>query len=432
MTFYILWSKIYFNYINIWNIFMQRPLCHNWNSKNLSTSKIHFSEANFFHVITSEDFWFFPKNKEWDIKNASSHENYGDIITTYQKEQQIKKIIQELEADIDQYLQNFPNTSQNEIQILKYAYILSQLSHRWQDRKTGDRQYFEHPLRISYAAYQVWLGIDAIVGALLHDVIEDTTMTKEMIIKIFWEHIGVIVQNLTATHWTTYLIQTHDRRNSINKEEYSSKDKRNPQNQKKVNLFLRAYDVLESAKKTGFPENNQTILEKEYQEAITHIPLPIKRALQKRSDKEYYQYMWDISSTLKVLDRIDFFLTINNQWTDEKIIAKIQNTIEFILPLEEIQEKKFHNESDKVLIRYLSIELIELMNNIIIQRKLNINIISYADKIQDAIWEQVLNIIWYISKEKSEIKSIVQYFKELIEHKICNRKISADGIVQAA
>ena len=74
---------------------------------------------------------------------------------------------------------------------LKNAYNFSQTAHEGQFRKTGD-PYISHPVAVSKILADWHLDSPALAAALLHDVVEDTAVTKLDIEELF----GVVVADL--------------------------------------------------------------------------------------------------------------------------------------------------------------------------------------------------------------------------------------------
>lgn len=73
----------------------------------------------------------------------------------------------------------------NELQQIQQAYWFSKNVHRPQKRNDGER-YFEHPLRVAKNLIKLGhINCQAIITALLHDVVEDTFTPGHVIIKLF-------------------------------------------------------------------------------------------------------------------------------------------------------------------------------------------------------------------------------------------------------
>ena len=68
--------------------------------------------------------------------------------------------------------------------------------HKYQKRKDGS-PYIIHPLAVAQIVAEVGLDMDAILGALLHDCIEDTDASHEDIEKIFGTTVAELVEGVT-------------------------------------------------------------------------------------------------------------------------------------------------------------------------------------------------------------------------------------------
>jgi GTP pyrophosphokinase len=83
----------------------------------------------------------------------------------------------------------------NEV-LLNRAYVYAMKAHGNQQRASGDL-YFSHPLEVAAILTELKLDDATIVAALLHDVIEDTDVTRSEIDQLFGEEIGALVEGLT-------------------------------------------------------------------------------------------------------------------------------------------------------------------------------------------------------------------------------------------
>jgi len=90
-----------------------------------------------------------------------------------------------------------------DIQIIQKASIVARFYHGDQQRKSKE-PYYSHPLIVAYlfALYvgnniQKYYTTELIVIAILHDTIEDTKLTYEMIVEIFGRRVADGVQDLT-------------------------------------------------------------------------------------------------------------------------------------------------------------------------------------------------------------------------------------------
>jgi (p)ppGpp synthase/HD superfamily hydrolase len=68
--------------------------------------------------------------------------------------------------------------------------------HGDQKRKSGE-PYYSHPLEVAYMVSEYLLKTDVIVAAILHDIVEDTSVTVEIILDHFGWRIAEMVDMLT-------------------------------------------------------------------------------------------------------------------------------------------------------------------------------------------------------------------------------------------
>ncbi len=80
--------------------------------------------------------------------------------------------------------------------LLNRAYVYAMRMHGAQMRASGD-PYFAHPIEVAGILTDYRLDTATIVTALLHDVIEDTPVTRAEIDELFGAEIGVLVEGVT-------------------------------------------------------------------------------------------------------------------------------------------------------------------------------------------------------------------------------------------
>src|SRR6266705_1450022 len=80
--------------------------------------------------------------------------------------------------------------------LLNRAYVYAMKAHGSQTRASGD-PYFSHPLEVAAILTDLKLDDATIAAALLHDVIEDTDVTRTEIDQKFGKEIGALVDGLT-------------------------------------------------------------------------------------------------------------------------------------------------------------------------------------------------------------------------------------------
>src|ERR1700734_3392456 len=79
---------------------------------------------------------------------------------------------------------------------LTRAYVFAMKGHGSQKRGSGV-PYFSHPLEVAAILTEFKVDDATIAAAMLHDTIEDTTVTREQVDKAFGEEIGGLVDGLT-------------------------------------------------------------------------------------------------------------------------------------------------------------------------------------------------------------------------------------------
>ncbi|MFG1482947.1 bifunctional (p)ppGpp synthetase/guanosine-3',5'-bis(diphosphate) 3'-pyrophosphohydrolase [Halobacteriovorax sp. HFRX-2_2] len=80
--------------------------------------------------------------------------------------------------------------------LLRKAYLFAEKSHEGQMRSSGEK-YIIHPLNVAATLVKLHMDLDTIIAGLLHDVVEDCSVTPEEIEKEFTTEIAQIVVGLT-------------------------------------------------------------------------------------------------------------------------------------------------------------------------------------------------------------------------------------------
>ena len=90
-----------------------------------------------------------------------------------------KKTIDDILKEASRYLKD-----QKNIDIIKHAYEVAVKKHEGQFRRSGD-PYVQHPIEVAYILATMNTGPATIAAGWLHNVLEDTDMTKEQMEKEF-------------------------------------------------------------------------------------------------------------------------------------------------------------------------------------------------------------------------------------------------------
>ncbi len=82
------------------------------------------------------------------------------------------------------------------VPLLEKAFAMALKAHDGQHRMSGE-DYIHHPLGVARILAELQIDADSIAASLLHDVVEDTTITLEQLEKEFGKEIAVLVDGVT-------------------------------------------------------------------------------------------------------------------------------------------------------------------------------------------------------------------------------------------
>jgi len=85
---------------------------------------------------------------------------------------------------------------QSDIDKVHRAYVFSAQAHGEQKRLSGE-PYISHPISVAYILAQMQMDPQTLSAAMLHDVIEDTPITREEIAKKFGETVAMLVDGVS-------------------------------------------------------------------------------------------------------------------------------------------------------------------------------------------------------------------------------------------
>ena len=98
-------------------------------------------------------------------------------------------ILQDLIDKLNEY-------NSEEVEVIKKAYEYAKKLHEGQYRQSGE-PYINHPLNVAYILADMHADRDTICAGLLHDMLEDTEITKEDIAHDFNQNIANLVDGVT-------------------------------------------------------------------------------------------------------------------------------------------------------------------------------------------------------------------------------------------
>ena len=113
------------------------------------------------------------------------------------------------------------NRPGEDLDIIKKAYEYAQAHHTGQTRASGE-PYLVHPLEVAQVLAEMKLDASAIAAGLLHDSVEDTSVTIEDIEREFGAQVAHIVEGVTK----------------ISKIDFASKEERQAENVRKMILAM--------------------------------------------------------------------------------------------------------------------------------------------------------------------------------------------------
>ncbi len=112
-------------------------------------------------------------------------------------------------------------TKEESIEFIKSAFEFAYEKHQNQYRKSGE-PYIIHPIEVAYVLATWQTGPKTIASGFLHDIIEDTEVTKEDIGEMFGEEVAEIVDGVTK----------------LTQLKYKSKEKQQAENHRKMILAM--------------------------------------------------------------------------------------------------------------------------------------------------------------------------------------------------
>jgi guanosine-3',5'-bis(diphosphate) 3'-pyrophosphohydrolase len=106
--------------------------------------------------------------------------------------------------------------SDADLDLLRRAYVFSAREHRDQKRRSGE-PYLVHPLEVAWILADLELDSASIIAGLLHDVVEDTLTTIEVVEQYFGEDVAHIVAGVTKISKLKFATQEHAQGENLRK-----------------------------------------------------------------------------------------------------------------------------------------------------------------------------------------------------------------------
>jgi guanosine-3',5'-bis(diphosphate) 3'-pyrophosphohydrolase len=86
--------------------------------------------------------------------------------------------------------------TEDQVAVVRRAYRLSRLAHRGQRRLSGE-PYVEHPVAVARILVGYRLDVETVAAALLHDVLEDTPITRAVLVRHFGPTVAELVDGVS-------------------------------------------------------------------------------------------------------------------------------------------------------------------------------------------------------------------------------------------
>lgn len=95
------------------------------------------------------------------------------------------------------------NAKDGDVGIVERAFIAAEIAHRGQLRKSGD-PYITHPVAVAEILVEFGLDPATIAAALLHDTVEDTKYSSDVLRAEFGDEVATLVEGVTKLDRLTY------------------------------------------------------------------------------------------------------------------------------------------------------------------------------------------------------------------------------------
>ena len=109
---------------------------------------------------------------------------------------------------------NYLETGQ--VDAIRRAYHFADNAHEGQTRRSGER-YITHPLAVAHVLAMMHMDYECIMAGLLHDVIEDTALTKDDLAAEFGEEVAELVEGVTKLAKAAFETQKHAQAENLRK-----------------------------------------------------------------------------------------------------------------------------------------------------------------------------------------------------------------------
>ncbi|MDR2387665.1 MAG: bifunctional (p)ppGpp synthetase/guanosine-3',5'-bis(diphosphate) 3'-pyrophosphohydrolase [Deltaproteobacteria bacterium] len=147
-----------------------------------------------------------PKTAVYTFDPSNGYQGLEDIPVYSSEKVRIEDII-------DSLLANNPNADED---LVKRAYVTAAVAHQGATRNSGE-PYLTHPLAVAAILTDMKLDATTVAVGLLHDTVEDTTLTIEDINKEFGPEVSSMVDGLTKVAKANFTSKTEQKARDLKK-----------------------------------------------------------------------------------------------------------------------------------------------------------------------------------------------------------------------
>lgn len=98
------------------------------------------------------------------------------------------------EQDVFDLVAKYMN--EEHVEFIKRAYVMAEKSHEGQFRTSGE-PYINHPIQVAGILAELQMDPETVAAGFLHDVVEDTEISREDIIREFGDEVAMLVDGVT-------------------------------------------------------------------------------------------------------------------------------------------------------------------------------------------------------------------------------------------
>ncbi|HLV34043.1 MAG TPA: HD domain-containing protein, partial [Spirillospora sp.] len=114
--------------------------------------------------------------------------------------------------NLQSLLEALPNLSPNDRSLIERAYYKAEKAHEGQTRKSGE-PYFTHCVAVAHILADMKLDAEAVAAALLHDTLEDTSISLEELRSEFGDTVASLVDGVSKLTNLPINVDSAHRRN---------------------------------------------------------------------------------------------------------------------------------------------------------------------------------------------------------------------------